>query len=94
MASHLVLNNGAKMPILGLGTWKSPSGQVTKAVRLMIDIGFRRINCTHMYRKENALQAVVHDPREEPGEKSLLEDAQLPEAGLPGPPPHPLANRL
>jgi diketogulonate reductase-like aldo/keto reductase len=47
------LNNGLKVPVIGLGVFKSPSGDTTqKAVQYALQVGYRHIDTAKIYANE------------------------------------------
>ncbi|CAG8957376.1 hypothetical protein HYFRA_00010802 [Hymenoscyphus fraxineus] len=46
------LNTGAEIPALGLGTWQSEAGEVEKAVKYALEVGYKHIDGAYCYANE------------------------------------------
>lgn len=55
MAEFIELNNGNKMPRVGLGTWKAPAEKTKQAVITAIKSGYRFIDCANDYDNEHVI---------------------------------------
>jgi 2,5-diketo-D-gluconate reductase A len=68
MMEYITLNNGVKMPKLGLGVFQMSDAEVAEAVPAALDAGYRLIDTASRYYNERALGAALADsgvPREE-----------------------------
>ncbi|KAG7262440.1 hypothetical protein CRUP_037839 [Coryphaenoides rupestris] len=59
MASSVTLHTGAKMPIIGLGTWRAEQGEVQAAVEAAIRGGYRHIDGAFLYQNEGEVGAGI-----------------------------------
>ncbi|KIW68097.1 hypothetical protein PV04_04065 [Phialophora macrospora] len=65
MASQRVicLNTGAKLPIVGLGTWQSTGTDAKRAVSLALEAGYRHIDTAASYNNEAAIGEAIRNSR-------------------------------
>ena len=65
---YKTLNNGVKMPILGIGVYDIPERETQRVVEDAVSVGYRSIDTAAMYYNERAVGDAVRAsgvPREE-----------------------------
>ena len=60
-APTLQLRHGARMPVLGLGTWPLRGAEAAAAVRTAIETGYRLIDTAENYRNEDGVGQGIRD---------------------------------
>ena len=61
----LTFANGDKMPIIGLGTWKSTSTDIYEVVKDALKMGYRHIDCAAIYGNEQGVGQALSDSFDE-----------------------------
>jgi 2,5-diketo-D-gluconate reductase A len=56
---NVELPSGARMPLLGLGTWQARNGSALEAVRRALEVGYRHIDTATMYGNERQVGQAV-----------------------------------
>ncbi|WP_432182113.1 aldo/keto reductase [Streptomyces sp. NBC_00063] len=57
----LTLNNGVRMPALGLGVFQTPPDETRNAVRAALDLGYRHIDTAAAYGNEREVGQAIRD---------------------------------
>ena len=68
ISTKVKLNNGVKMPILGLGTWQLQGKETEEAILYALEAGYRLIDTAEIYGNEEGVGKALHKsgiPREE-----------------------------
>jgi alcohol dehydrogenase (NADP+) len=58
MKKYFDLNDGNKIPAIGLGTWRAKPHEVGEAVRYALDVGYKHIDCASIYGNEKEIGEV------------------------------------
>ncbi|XP_034242310.1 aldo-keto reductase family 1 member A1-like [Thrips palmi] len=59
--TYATLHTGAKMPLLGYGTWQAVEGQLEGALHAALEAGYRHIDTAAAYRNEEAIGQVLKE---------------------------------
>lgn len=53
--THITLNDGARIPQVGLGVWQTPNEEAAPAVKAALDAGYRHVDTAAVYENEEGV---------------------------------------
>lgn len=71
---YFTLNTGARIPAVGLGTWEADGASCKKAVATALDVGYRHLDCAHLYGNESEVGQALREALSGPEPKLRRQD--------------------